>query len=79
MSERIDPESVDLAELARVVRARCGPALPGEVVGKTRIRDEVMAHLECSELEAELLVDTMVGRGFAKRSEQPDGLVVWEI
>jgi hypothetical protein len=79
MTERLDPESVDLAELTRVVRTRCGSELPGEIVGKTRIRDEVAAHLACSELEAELLVDTMVGRGFAKRRELPDGLGVWQL
>lgn len=76
---RLDPESIDLAELVRVVRGLCGSALPGEIVGKTRMRDALVTHLHCSELEAEQLVDTMIGRGFAKRRERFDGRVVWEV
>lgn len=78
MSLPINPESIDLLELAGVLRARCGPELPGLLVGKTRIRDEVARHLSCSDLEAETLVDTMVGRGFVVRRDQSDG-VTWSI
>jgi len=79
MTERLDPESIDLADLAKVLRASCGPVLPGDAVGKTRIRDQLVIHLNCSELEAELLVDTMIARGFVKRREQTDRLVFWEL
>ncbi|HKO54133.1 MAG TPA: hypothetical protein VJV79_40775 [Polyangiaceae bacterium] len=79
MTERLDPESIDLAELVKGLRASCGPVLPGAAVGRTRMRDQLVLHLNCSELEAELLVDTMVARGFVKRREQADGLVFWEI
>lgn len=57
----------------------CGPDLPGAALGRTRMRDQLATHLNCSELEAEILVDTMIARGFAKRREQTDGLVLWEI
>ena len=79
MTKPIDPSSIDLAALANVARERCGHTVPGEVVGKTRVRDQLVAHLTCSELEAEQLVDTMIARGFMRRLKQPDELVVWEI
>jgi len=79
MTERLDPESIDLAALVKILRASCGSVLPGTAVGKTRIRDQLAVHLTCSELEAELLVDTMIARGFVKRREQTDGLVLWEL
>jgi hypothetical protein len=76
MSNTMDPEAVDLAELTAAVRDRCGPRLAGAVVGRTRIRDEVVEQLACSQLEAENLVDTMIGRGFVVRDES-GGSVEW--
>ncbi|MEO8906336.1 MAG: hypothetical protein ABI488_27235 [Polyangiaceae bacterium] len=78
MTLPINPESIDLAELAAVLRACCGLELRGLLVGKTQIRDEVVRHLSCSELEAETLVDTMVGRGFVVRHDGTDG-TSWRI
>jgi hypothetical protein len=62
--KRHDPESIDLAVLARHLRTVLGSSVPGAVVGRTVLRDEVLRRLDCSQLEAELLIDTMVGRAF---------------
>lgn len=62
--KRHDPESIDLAVLARHLRTALGSSVPGAVVGRTALRDEVVRRLDCSQLEAELLIDTMVGRAF---------------
>jgi hypothetical protein len=78
MTRRLVAEEVDLAELARVLRAACGPSVVGAVVGRTLLRDEVARHLVCSQLEAETLVDTMVGRGFLVRTDE-DGQDGWVI
>ncbi|HRG95993.1 MAG TPA: hypothetical protein PLR99_07085 [Polyangiaceae bacterium] len=75
---RLDPTSVDLAELAAALRAACGAVVAGAVVGRTRMRDAVGAHLACSQLEAEQLVDTLIGRGFVSRQGEGDR-VEWVI
>jgi hypothetical protein len=77
MDSRFDPESVDLASLRDVLAARCGAFLEGELLGRTRLRDEVARHLVCSMLEAEQVVDTMVGRGFLRRQSMSDGRRGW--
>jgi hypothetical protein len=74
-----NPESVDLAELARVIRSTCGGAVEGEVVGRSLLRDEVVRHLGCSQLEGENLVDTLIARGFVVRRVPPDRPILWEI
>jgi hypothetical protein len=79
MCPQLDPESIDLATLSASLRRACGPALAGAVVGRTRIRDEVVHQLCCSELEGELLVDTMIGRGFIRRREHSGGQIEWLI
>ena len=75
--ERFDPESTDLAALVTHLRQAIGSSLPGSVVGRTEIRDEVARYLQCSQLEAERLVDTMVGRGFLVLHREQDGLEYW--
>ena len=45
-----------------------GAAPEGFVRGRTVLRDTVVASLGCSELEAEEVVDTMIGRGFLRFS-----------
>lgn len=75
----LDPENIDLAELAAVLSAACGATISGEVIGRTRLRDVVVQHLDCSQLEAELIVDTMIGRGFVRRQELPGHVVQWVI
>lgn len=74
-----DPEAVDLATVALHLRATVGTAVIGEVVGRTRLRDVVAHHLNCSQLDAERIVDTMIGRGFVVREHTPDGQDSWLI
>ncbi|MBK6520051.1 MAG: hypothetical protein IPM79_27975 [Polyangiaceae bacterium] len=77
--DRFDPESIDLAALAAHLERAVGIATAGAVVGRTRLRDEVVRHLGCSQLEGERLVDTMVGRGFLLRRTREDGMEYWTI
>lgn len=77
--EHFDPEDVDLAQLCEQLRAALGPIVDGDIVALTRIRDEVARLLGCSQLQAEMLVDTMAQRGFAKRHDRADGGVEWHV
>lgn len=77
MEDRFDPEAVDLAAVRRMLEQRCGPFVEGAVVGRTRFRDEVVGHLACSVLDAERIVDTMVGRRFLRRQTMEDGRIGW--
>jgi hypothetical protein len=77
--ERFDPEQIDLAALASHLRAAIGPQAAGNIIGRTSLRDAVAEHLACSQLEAERIVDTMVGRGFLTLSRGDDGQECWEI
>lgn len=79
MTRNIDPETLDLACLADVLREACGATVMGAVVGRTRLRDEVVRHLGCSQLEGETLVDTMIGRGFIRRTVDRDGQLEWSV
>ena len=79
MTTRFDAEQVDLANVAQMLRDGCGEFVEGNVVGRTRVRDLVAAHLGCSFLEAERVVDTMAGRGFIVEVEQPNGQAGWQI
>jgi hypothetical protein len=76
-------QDVDLAELARhLKRVFTTDAPRGYVVGRTLVRDAVVLKLECSQLEAEELVDTMVARGFLHypgAPDQVDQLARWTI
>ena len=76
---RLDPESIDLAALAEVIRSKVGERVAGDVVARTRMRDAIVDHLSCSELEAELLTDTMVARAFVTRLVAADGSVSWVV
>jgi hypothetical protein len=49
----------------------------GAVVGRTRLRDAVAHELQCSQLQAEQLVDTMIGRGLLVADVTNDGMPVW--
>lgn len=79
----MQPEEVDLATLAEMLdRALEGRSAEGFVRGRTVLRDATTAHLACSELEAEELIDTMIGRGFLRFSGDPAtpaGGGVWRI
>lgn len=75
----MDPETIDLGKLARQLATRFAGAAPaGYVRGKGDLRAAVVDILDCSELEAERLVDTMEGRGLLRyqgdRQEELDQL-----
>ncbi len=77
--ERFDPEAVDLAAVAEHLHATVGPSVAGSVVGRTVLRDAVIVQLRCSQLEAELVVDTMIGRGFLVAAQVGQGLDGWRV
>jgi hypothetical protein len=61
------PEDIDLEQLRRQLSIRFrGLAPAGYVRGKGELRAAVVATLQCSELEAEQLVDTLEARGLIK-------------
>lgn len=69
---RLSIEEIDLAELTRSLRMRLSGAAPaGYLDGRTALRDAVADELECSELEAEEIVDTLVARGFVRYQGDP--------
>ncbi|MGD8858794.1 MAG: hypothetical protein PVI30_02210 [Myxococcales bacterium] len=74
MTSPLIPEEVDLAELTGRVAELCGSAIPhGYVRGKTVMRDAAVSTLGCSEYEAELLVDQLERRGFARFEDTGEG------
>ena len=76
---KLDVESVDLAKLVDIVR-ECDPAaLMGAIAGRTTMRDAIAAELGCSLLEAEELVDTMVGRNFLRLERAEGGIDRWMV
>lgn len=61
------PEEIDLNELRRQLATHFGDAPPaGYVCGKGELRAAVVEILECSELEAEQLVDTLESLGMIR-------------
>ena len=80
MGHEIDVENVDLAELASFLEQRCaGVELEGYVVGRTTLRDAVAERLDCSQLVAESIVDTMVARGILQLEEKEGAVRFWRI
>ena len=76
---KLDVEAVDLGVLVDVVHESTEAPLAGALVGRSQLRDIVADHLECSMLEAEELVDTMVSRGFARLERDDEGREVWHL
>jgi hypothetical protein len=76
---KLDIEAVDLGKLVDVVRRTTEAPLSGAIVGRSLLRDIVAEHLECSMLEAEELVDTMVSRGIARLERDAEGREVWRL
>jgi hypothetical protein len=75
-SVRLAIEEIDLAELTRMLRSRLAGSAPvGYLDGRTALRDAVAEQLECSELEAEEIVDTLVARGFVRYQGDPGAAV----
>ena len=65
-------ENVDLAVLTDSLRLRFAAAPPiGYLNGRTVLRDAVTRELECSELEAEDIVDTLIAQGFLRYGGDP--------
>lgn len=80
----ISLEDLDLAELTLALRERLAGSPPaGYLVGRTALRDAVTDELQCSELLAEEIVDTLVARGFARYQGDPaaeiDDLRGWSL
>ena len=76
---QLDVEEIDLEKLAEVVKRRSEGPLFGAITGRSIVRDIVAAHLGCSLLEAEQLVDTMVARGFARLERDDEGRQLWRM
>lgn len=80
MGHEIDVESVDLAELAQFLGQRFQDVKPeGFVVGRTELRDSVAERLDCSQLVAECIVDTMVARGILRLEQHEGDTGLWRI
>lgn len=63
----IDPEAVDLLDVTRRLAGAFGVEVRGGLLeGKTRLRDWVVRDLDCSQSEAERIVDTLEARGFIR-------------
>lgn len=78
MQQDFDPEAVDLAALANRLASTFETVLPeGAVVGRTKIRDVAMQMLQCSLLDAERVVDTMVARGLLSLRQDEAGMHRW--
>jgi hypothetical protein len=76
---KLDVEAIDLGQLVDLVHDVTEAPLAGEVVGRSLLRDIVADHLECSLLEAEELVDTMVAQGYARLERDQEGREVWRL
>jgi hypothetical protein len=77
-------EAIDLAAVARLLERELGGRAPeGFVRGRTVLRDQVVARFGCSLLEAERMIDTMIGRGFLSFSGYPGSVEdrpgVWRV
>lgn len=77
MTDRLDPEGIDLARLTRQLQDALVPPLEGDVEGRTRLRDAAVSILDCSQLEAEQVIDTMVSLGFLRTEHTEAGQTVW--
>jgi hypothetical protein len=70
----LDIDSLDLRAIAEfLARATGGVAVAGAVVGLTRLRDLLVDHLSCSMLEAERVLDTMIGLSLLVMRKDPRG------
>ncbi len=66
------PESIDLRVLVEQLRQRLGPAGPcGFLDGKVVFRDAVAELANCSCMEAEDVVETLVAQGYLRYAGDP--------
>jgi len=76
----LNVEDVDLSALTSALASTLGPAVDGPgIVGRTAMRDATAAELDCSQLEAEQVVDTLILQGFARLAKDEDGREVWRL
>ncbi|HEY5958415.1 MAG TPA: hypothetical protein VIV60_17750 [Polyangiaceae bacterium] len=63
----LDLDNLDLLTVTDTLREQFANSVPGDMLeGKTAFRDLLVTSLNCSELEAEELVDTLITRGYLK-------------
>jgi len=79
----LNVEEIDLAALCAALRRVFDVPPSGYLRGRTAVRDAVVEHLGCSELEAEQLVETMIGLGFLRfqgdPTSAPESDEIWKI
>jgi hypothetical protein len=70
--------SIDLIWLTRRLHALfAGDSPVGSIVGRTKLRDAVITELDCSELEAESLIDTLVAQRWLVFEQGPESPGRW--
>ena len=81
MTSKLDIDNLDLRAIAEsLARAIGGEPIAGSVVGLTRLRDFLVDHLSCSMLEAERVLDTMIGLRLLVLRKDPRGAPpVWDL
>jgi hypothetical protein len=81
MANTLDIEELDLSSIAEfLVRATGGGVTAGAIVGLTQFRDLLIEHLSCSSLEAERVLDTMIGLRFVvKAAGVSGGPPLWRV
>jgi hypothetical protein len=69
----MDPENIDLSEVAERIRRHIPPTEPpvGYLRGRSYFRDVIAHELNCSDLEAEQLVDTLEINGYLRFEGDP--------
>ena len=64
---------VNLAAVAEMMKELFGATHPaGYLEGRTMLRNAIAAHLDCSMLDAEALVETMQSRGYLYYAGMPE-------
>jgi hypothetical protein len=81
MTTTLDIDSLDLHRIAEFLARATGERnVAGAVVGLTRLRDLLVDHLSCSMLEAERVLDTMIGlRLLVLRKDPRGGPPLWNV
>jgi hypothetical protein len=76
----LDIESIDVRALLRYLAGVFSGAPPeGAITGRTALRDAVAGKLQCSQLQAEEIVDSLVLRGNLRLISSPEAGELWAI
>ncbi|HYG67398.1 MAG TPA: hypothetical protein VD838_07050 [Anaeromyxobacteraceae bacterium] len=69
----MDLEDIDLSELAERIRRHIPPTEPpvGYLRGRSYFRDVIAHELQCSDVDAERLVDTLENNGYLRFEGDP--------